>query len=91
MICSWMFPVLLSLGIIVFGYHLFKTYVKSMENKNPWVNLIHIFAVAPILVYIGYYQTETPRFVFEILLMLGFAVIGYHGTYVLEDLHLIRL
>ena len=90
-ICPWMFHVLLALGILVWGYHIFKTYVKYVDGKNPWVNLLHIFAVAPVLTYIGYYKTETPRFVFEILLMLGFAVAGYHGTYMLEDFRIIQL
>ena len=83
-ICSWMFPVLFGLGILIFGYHSFKLYVKYVDGKNPWVNLIHLLLVAPVVTYIGYYGTDTPRYVFEILLMLGFAVIGYHGLYLFE-------
>ena len=84
-ICSWLFPVLLVLGVIIWAYHGYKTYVKYTGGKNPWVNILHILYIAPILVYIGVYKTETPRFVFEMMLMLGFAVAGYHGMYALED------
>lgn len=88
-ICAWLFPVLLGLGVVVWVYHIYKTYLKYVDGKNPWVNLFHIFAVAPLLVYIGYYKTETPRFVFELLLMMGFAVAGYHGVYIMEDFGLV--
>jgi hypothetical protein len=34
-----------------------------------------------LLIYIGYNGDKTARKFFEILLMLGFASIGYHGYY----------
>jgi hypothetical protein len=53
-------------------------------GKGYWVNLIHILLVGPLLVYIGYNSEKTHRLYFELLLMLGFAAIGYHGYYLLE-------
>jgi hypothetical protein len=53
-------------------------------GKGYWVNLIHILLVGPLLLYIGYNGEKTPRLYFELLLMLGFAAIGYHGYYMLE-------
>jgi hypothetical protein len=47
-------------------------------NSSLWINLIHILIIAPLLMYIGYYEKETPRFAFEALLMLAFAGVGYH-------------
>jgi hypothetical protein len=35
--------------------------------------------------YIGYNAEKTERRFFELLLMLGFAAIGYHGYYILDE------
>ena len=76
-----LFSVLLFLGFIIMFYHLYKVYGYIKADKGYWVNLIHIFIVGPLLVYIGYYGEKTSRKFFEMLLMLGFASIGYHLYY----------
>jgi hypothetical protein len=76
-----LFPVLLILGFIIILYHLYKIYNYFSNGKSYWVNLIHVFIVGPLLVYIGYYGINTSRKFFELLLMLGFASIGYHLYY----------
>ena len=78
---AFMYPFLLGLGIFIILYHAYKTYFKYSAGKNPWVNLIHILIVGPLLIYIGYNKQLTPRYAYELLLMLGFAAIGYHGYY----------
>ena len=78
---TFMFSLLLGLGIIIILYHIFKVYTYMKLGKGYWVNLIHIFLVGPLLLYIGYNIEKTPRLFFELLLMLGFAAIGYHGYY----------
>jgi hypothetical protein len=80
-ISSGLFNVLFYLGIFIIIYHLYKAYGYLKDNKGIWVNLIHIFIVGPLLVYIGYNGDKTTRKFFEMLLMLGFAAIGYHGYY----------
>lgn len=75
------FSLLLFLGFVVIFYHLYKIYVYLNAGKSIWVNLIHVFIVGPLLVYIGYYGVKTSRKYFEILLMLAFASIGYHAYY----------
>jgi hypothetical protein len=77
----FMFPVLLGLGVFVAAYHLYKATLK----KDAWVNYIHIFLVAPLLVIIGFSQEKTPRKYFELVLMLGFASLGYHVHYLIVD------
>jgi hypothetical protein len=72
------------LGIIIILYHIYKTYNYIKLGKSFWVNLIHIFIVGPLLIYIGYYGEKTARLYFELLLMLGFASIGYHGYYLIK-------
>jgi hypothetical protein len=81
---SLMYPILLGLGLIIIFYHCFKVYNYIKLGKGYWVNLIHIFIVGPLLVYIGYNRENTARLYFEILLMLGFASIGYHGYYLFQ-------
>jgi hypothetical protein len=76
-----MFSILFYLGIVIILYHIYKLLGYLKENKGIWVNLIHILIVGPLLIYIGYYGEKTERLYFEILLMLGFASIGYHFYY----------
>lgn len=81
---KFLYLFLLGLGIIICLYHAYKVY-NYIKNKKPyWVNLIHIFIVGPILIYIGYNKENTQRRYFELLLMLGFASIGYHSYYLLN-------
>jgi hypothetical protein len=75
------FPFLLVLGFVVILYHLYKIYTYLRLGKGIWVNLIHVLIVGPLLMYIGYHGEKTSRKFFEILLMLGFASIGYHLYY----------
>jgi hypothetical protein len=75
------YPFLLGLGSVIILYHAYKAYTYSKEGKTFWVNLIHIFLIGPLLVYIGYNREKTARKFFEMLLMLAFASIGYHTYY----------
>ena len=81
-----LFSVLLGLGMLIILYHIFKVYKYLKEGHGIWVNLIHIFIVGPTLIYIGYNRDKTQRLYFEILMMLGFASIGYHGYYLVKSL-----
>ncbi len=76
-----LFPVLFYLGFGIIIYHLYKVYSYLKASKGICVNLIHILIVGPLLVYIGYYRESVARKYFEMLLMLGFAAIGYHLYY----------
>ena len=80
-----LFTGLFWLGLIIVLYHIYKTYNYIIIGKSFWVNLIHIFIVGPLLIYIGYYGEKTARLYFELLLMLGFASIGYHGYYLISS------
>jgi hypothetical protein len=76
-----MYPFLLGLGAVIILYHTYKAYTYAKDGKSYWVNLIHIFLIGPLLVYIGYNREKTARKFFEMLLMLAFASIGYHSYY----------
>ena len=75
-LCFW-------LGILIILYHSVKLFIKWKGGKSFWVNLIHIFIIGPLLIYIGYEKEKTSRKYFEILLMLAFASIGYHLYYLI--------
>jgi hypothetical protein len=84
-IVSWMYPFLLILGVFIIAYHSFSAYSYIMKGKSAWVNLFHIIIVAPLLIYIGYKNKTTPYSAYQFVLMLAFAVIGYHGYYLLQN------
>ena len=78
---SILYPLLLGLGIIIILYHIYKTYKYMKDGKGYWINLIHVFLIGPLLIYIGYNKEKTSRKFFELLLLFGFSAIGYHGYY----------
>lgn len=80
---KFMYPILLGLGIIITIYHIYKAYAYMRKGSSFWVNLIHVLLVGPLLIFIGYNKEKTPRLYFELLIMLGFASIGYHSYYMI--------
>lgn len=76
---SWLYLATLAIGIIILLYHGYKLFLRLQTRSSYWwVNAIHVALVAPLLIYIGYFKKETPRFAYELLLMLAFAAAGYH-------------
>ena len=67
------------LGAIITVYHGYKALIKY-KNASPslWVNLIHMLVVGPLLIFIGAKGKDTPRYAYELLLMVAFAAGGYH-------------
>jgi hypothetical protein len=82
---SILFPILFYLGIFIILYHSYKVYYNITIGKSYWINLFHILIIGPILVYIGYNRDKTERLYYELLLMLGFAAIGYHSYYLIKS------
>lgn len=62
------------IGIAITVYHVFK---MSQKGVN-WINLFHMIAVGPALIAYG---AGAPRYIRELILMLGIAAIGYHAYY----------
>jgi hypothetical protein len=82
---EFVFHILGALGIIILGYHSYRAYVRLRENKSAWVNWIHIFAIAPLLLLLAYLKKDASRRYFEMLSLLGYAAIGYHGSYLIRS------
>ena len=40
--------------------------------------MFHVFIVTPVLFWIGYNGKSSSRYPYEILLLLGFGILGYH-------------
>jgi len=80
------FTLLGILGFAVLAYHVYRAYVNLKENKSAWINWIHIFLIAPLLLILGYLKKDASRRYFEMLLMLGFAAFGYHALYLIRDM-----
>ena len=75
----WLYLAVFAIGAVILVYHGFRLVVR-LKNRSgySWVNALHVLTVAPLLLYIGYHKKDTPRFAYELLLMLGFAAGGYH-------------
>ncbi len=80
---TFIYNILLVLGLITLGVHLFIGYNKIKALKNPWVNCIHLFIIAPILLYIGYNKQTSRLLYYELLMLIAFASIGYHSYYLI--------
>lgn len=75
----WLYQALFVIGCVILVYHSWRLVVRLQSRSSAaWVNALHVALVAPLLLYIGYHQKETPRAAYEILLMLAFAAGGYH-------------
>ena len=76
---KWMYPFLFYLGIFVLIYQSYKLFHLDKGSLYSWVYYFHIFIIAPLLIYIGLYKEKTPSYFYDFILMLAFAVIGYHS------------
>jgi hypothetical protein len=82
------YTALLLTGAFILAYHAYKAFTKLRDGKSAWVNWIHIFLVAPLLMIVGYLKKDASRRYFEMMMLLGFAAIGYHGLYLIRDMML---
>jgi hypothetical protein len=76
---DWLYLATFAIGAVILVYHGFKLVIRLKNNSASWwINALHILIVAPLLLFIGWHKKQTPRFAYELLLMLGFAAAGYH-------------
>lgn len=75
----WVYKALLALGVILLLFHGSK-FLSRLATKSDYayINAIHALLFAPLLIYIGWHQQDTPRAAYEALLMITFAALGYH-------------
>jgi hypothetical protein len=76
---EWMYSVLFGTGIIVLLYHSYKAIARLLAaSPVVWINLIHVFLIAPLLLWIGYYAKRTERPAYDMLLLTAFGALGFH-------------
>lgn len=71
---NWLYDVLLAVGTLGMVYHIYKYY-----NTGNNLNLFHVVAVFPLLIFIGLLKGKTPSYAFLLLFALGIVVLYYHG------------
>lgn len=87
-----MYPILMGLSAFIFLYHSYRAFIKFQRGSSLiWINIIHMFFVAPLLMFIGYNGKDTPRYAYELLALLSFAALGYHIYYIIQDMNLVNL
>jgi hypothetical protein len=86
----WAFRTLFVLGLFVLLFHAYKFFLRLVKHSTlSWVNAIHILVASPLLIYIGLEQKNAARAAYEISIMTGFAVLGYHLYSLVQSLHVV--
>ncbi len=80
-----MYNVLFAVGLFILAYHSYRAYKKLSVDASAWINWIHIFLVAPLLLLVGYLKKDAAARYFDMLLLLGVAATGYHAVYLIRD------
>ena len=76
---EWLFHGLVGFSVLISLYHLYFAYSNFRKGSSTlWINIFHLFLVAPVLFWIGYNKKEASRYPYEIVLVLGFGSLGYH-------------
>jgi len=82
---EYIFQFLGIVGLLILIYHSVRAFAALQENKSAWINWIHIFLIAPLLLLLAYMKKDASRRYFEMMLLLGFSAVGYHGLYLIKD------
>lgn len=76
---DWVYSVLVGMGLIVLIYHAYKAVGRWFaKSQFLWVNVIHVLFIAPLLIWIGYYEKKTERPAYDMLLLVAFGALGFH-------------
>ena len=76
---DWVYSVLVGMGLIVLIYHAYKAVGRWFaKSQFLWVNAIHVLFIAPLLIWIGYYEKKTERPAYDMLLLVAFGALGFH-------------
>lgn len=85
------FRIAFIVGLVITLYHAYKAFLKwKAGSQSLWVNLIHFLFIGPLLIYIGFYEQNTPRAAYELLALSGFAALGYHTYHMINSLNLVE-
>lgn len=71
-----LFNLLLIIGIGMMVYHSYLVYKKGVSSG--FMYLLHVILFAPVLIYIGLMKKKSFWGAYSLLMIIGFAAIGYH-------------
>ena len=77
---SWIYYVLLFLGIGVISAHGFKL----IKNRYSLVSWFHVLIVAPLVLYIGYTGAHAPQVAYQLILGAGILAIADHAYWLIR-------
>ena len=75
-ISNELFNLLLIIGIGMIIYHSYLVYKKGFIYG--FIYLLHVILFAPVLIYIGLMKKHSFWGAYFLLMIIGFAAIGYH-------------
>jgi hypothetical protein len=58
--------------------------MQHLSRKN--ISLLHVFFVAPLLMYIGYNGANSDPRLFQLLMIIAVVVIFYHGKNLMRNM-----
>jgi hypothetical protein len=86
---DWVFTALYGIGLLLLVFHGYKSIVRVYaKSTSAWINLIHTFLIAPLLLWVGYQGKKTGRPFYELMIIAGFGALGYHLKTVVEMVQL---
>lgn len=71
-----LFNLLLIIGIGMMIYHSYLVYKNGFSSG--FIYLLHAVLFAPVLIYVGFMKKKSFWGAYSLLMIIGFAAIGYH-------------
>lgn len=81
---NMMLNILIITGLVITIYHLYLTYTKGLSSG--FIYLLHGLIFGPLILYVGLTGSEGFWGAYSVLMMIGFASIGYHAKKIYNKL-----
>jgi phosphatidylserine synthase len=76
---KYLFKILLFVGISMIAYHSFQSWKKNNSDLPFSVNIYHLIAVVPLLIYIGYTGHQSNVLFTRTIGTMAFVALYYHA------------
>jgi hypothetical protein len=81
---TWILNTLIITGLLLTIFHLYLTFKKGVSSG--FIYLLHGLIFGPLLIYIGLTGSDGFWGAYSVLMMIGFAAIGYHAKKIIDRL-----
>ena len=75
-----LFSPMLGFGLLGVAYHSLRMFKPRPQQTKPFIYPVHLFFIMPMLLYVGWYGTDSEAIAFKSLMGLGFIAELYHGS-----------